>query len=125
MIINHAVRWYFRFHPSLREIEELPFERGAMVSYETIRRRCEKFGAGFAQRVKAARQGRRQTLLQACVRSNPAPRKIVTDLLNSYPAAKAGIPELANVKDVFVKSAARFDAWHEFTNVTQTPSNAF
>ncbi len=40
-------------------------------------------------------------------RSNPVPRKIVTDQLRSYPAAKADIPELAQVKHVFVKSAAR------------------
>src|SRR5579863_6868854 len=39
-----------------RDIEELLFERGVTVSYETIRRWCEKFGAGFAQRVKAARR---------------------------------------------------------------------
>jgi putative transposase len=123
------------------------------------------------------------------------PRKIITDQLRSYPAAKAEIPELASVKHVFVKAgarlnnraenshqptrererripqgdflrgvrgfrdpkrtqaflssfgpirqhfalkrhllraflyrkhlAARFAAWHEFTNVTQIPSNAF
>lgn len=41
------------------------------------------------------------------LRSNPAPRKIVTDQLRSYPAAKAEIPELAQVKHVFVKAAAR------------------
>jgi putative transposase len=41
------------------------------------------------------------------LRSNPVPRKIVTDQLRSYPAAKAEIPELANVKHVFVKAAAR------------------
>ena len=41
------------------------------------------------------------------LRSNPVPRKIVTDQLRSYPAAKADIPELANVKHVFVKAAAR------------------
>ena len=35
------------------------------------------------------------------------PRKIVTDQLRSYPAAKADIPELLNVKHVFVKAAAR------------------
>ncbi len=40
-------------------------------------------------------------------RSFPAPRKIVTDPLRSYPAAKADIPALANVKHVFVKAAAR------------------
>jgi putative transposase len=27
-IISHAVRWYFRFQLSLRDIEELLFERG-------------------------------------------------------------------------------------------------
>jgi putative transposase len=41
------------------------------------------------------------------LRSNPVPRKIVTDQLRSYPAAKADIPELAQVKHVFVKAAAR------------------
>jgi transposase-like protein len=34
------------------------------------------------------------------LRSSPVPRKIVTDQLRSYPAAKAEIPELANVKHV-------------------------
>ena len=107
------------------------------------------------------------------------------DQLRSYPAAKADIPELASVKHVFVKAAARvdnradnsrqptrererrlrgfrnckrtqaflscfgpirqhlalerhllraslyrrhlaarFSVWHEFTNITQNPSNA-
>jgi len=43
------------------------------------------------------------------LRSNPVPRKIVTDQLRSCPAAKADIPELANVKHVFVKAAARLN----------------
>ncbi|PRE89407.1 IS6 family transposase, partial [Burkholderia gladioli] len=43
-IISQAVRWYFRFQLSLRGIEELLFERGVIVSYETIRRWCDKFG---------------------------------------------------------------------------------
>jgi putative transposase len=37
------------------------------------------------------------------------PRKIVTDQLRSYPAAKADIRELADVKHVFVKAAARLN----------------
>lgn len=40
-IISQAVRWYFRFQLSLRDIEELLFERGVIVSYETIRRWCD------------------------------------------------------------------------------------
>ncbi|KVZ82217.1 transposase [Burkholderia ubonensis] len=149
-IISQAVRWYFRFQLSLRDIEELLFERGVVVSHETIRRWCDKFGAGFGHRVKADRrkpggtwhldemavslrgepyllwravdehgveldvllQKRRdkavaKRFFQRMLRTCPAPRKIVTDQLRSYPAAKADIPELANVKHVFVKAAAR------------------
>jgi transposase-like protein len=36
--------------------EELLFERGVIVSYETIRSWCDKFGRGLAQRVKSARR---------------------------------------------------------------------
>lgn len=53
-VISPAVRWYFRFQLSMRDIEELLFERGVIVSHESIRRWTEKFGAGFANRFKAA-----------------------------------------------------------------------
>src|SRR5271154_5918861 len=94
VVISCTVRWYFRFQLSLRDIEELLFERGVIVSYETIRRWCDKFGAGFAHRVKAARR---------------KPGKIVTHHLRSYPAAKAETPELAHLKHVFVKASARLN----------------
>jgi putative transposase len=113
---------------------------------------CDKFGAGFAQRVKAARrkpggtwhldemfvtlrgepyllwravdehgveldillQKRRdkdaaKRFFKRVLRSSPVPRKIVTDRLRSYSAAKAEIPELVSVKHVFVKAAARLN----------------
>jgi putative transposase len=35
-VIGCAVRWYFRFSLSLRDIEELLLERGVVVTYETI-----------------------------------------------------------------------------------------
>jgi putative transposase len=35
--IRHAMRLYFRFTLSLRDIEELLAELGIVVSYETIR----------------------------------------------------------------------------------------
>ena len=56
IVISCAVRWYCRFRLSLRDIEELLLERGVVVTYETIRRRCDKFGAGFAQCAKAVRR---------------------------------------------------------------------
>lgn len=36
-VISQAVRWCFRFELSLRDIEELLFECGVTVTYETIR----------------------------------------------------------------------------------------
>ncbi len=55
-VISCAVRWYFRFQLSLRDIEELLFERGVVFSYETVRRWADQFGARFAHRVKDARR---------------------------------------------------------------------
>ncbi|SOE87413.1 Transposase (or an inactivated derivative) [Burkholderia sp. YR290] len=150
VVISCAVRWYFRFNLSLRDIEELLLERGVVVTYETVRCWRDKFGAGFARCAKSMRrkpgstwhldemfvtlrgeayllwravdqhgaeldvlvQKRRdkaaaKRFFRRVLRSNPAPRKIVTDQLRSYPAAKAEIPELAQVKHVFVKAAAR------------------
>ena len=75
-VICHAVRWYFRFQLSSRDIEELLFECGVTVTYETIRCWCDKFGRGFAHRVKAARQGSSQTVFfKRVLRSSPATAK--------------------------------------------------
>jgi putative transposase len=151
-VISCTVRWYFRFQLSLRDIEELLLERGVIVTYETIRCWCAKFGASFAHRVKAVRckpgstwhldemfvtlrgepyllwravdehgaeldillqkhrdKAAAKRFFKCLLRSNPVPRKIVTDQLRSYPAAKADIPELASAKHVFVKAAARLN----------------
>ncbi|GBR35765.1 transposase [Neoasaia chiangmaiensis NBRC 101099] len=58
-LIAHVVWLYFRFPLSFRLIEEMLFERGIVVSYETIRRWSVKFEATFARRLrrKAARPG--------------------------------------------------------------------
>ena len=47
-VISHCVRLYFRFPLSLRGVEELMLERGIVVSYETVRRWCAKFGPAYA-----------------------------------------------------------------------------
>jgi len=46
-IISHAVWLYFRFCLSFRDVEELLFERGVDVTYETIRKWCRKFGQQY------------------------------------------------------------------------------
>jgi putative transposase len=47
-IISHAVWLYHVFSLSFRDVELLLAERGIVVSYETVRRWCKKFGQSFA-----------------------------------------------------------------------------
>jgi putative transposase len=47
-IISHAVWLYHVFSLSLRDVELILAQRGVFVSYETVRRWCEKFGESFA-----------------------------------------------------------------------------
>ena len=54
-IISHCVWLYYRFDMSFRAVEELLFERGVVLSYETIRRWCLKFGSEYARRLKRRR----------------------------------------------------------------------
>ncbi len=56
-IISHAIWLYHRYCLSFRDVEDLLAERGIIVSYETIRQWCGKFGPDDARRLKR-RQGR-------------------------------------------------------------------
>jgi putative transposase len=56
-IISHAVWPYHRFCLSFRDIEELLSERGIVVTYETVRQWCRKFGPQYARNLRR-RQGR-------------------------------------------------------------------
>lgn len=54
-VIAHCVWLYFRFPLSYREVEELMLQRGVIVSYETVRRWCLKFGQAYADRLRRRR----------------------------------------------------------------------
>ncbi|MGY4920618.1 IS6 family transposase [Streptomyces sp. 900116325] len=54
-IISHCVWLYFRFPLSYREVEELMLQRGVIVSHETVRRWCRKFGQAYADRLRRRR----------------------------------------------------------------------
>ncbi len=56
-IISHGVWLYHRFCLSFRDVEELLAKRGILVSYETIRQWCRKFGPEYARKLKRG-QGR-------------------------------------------------------------------
>ena len=46
---------YHRFALSLRDVEELMLARGVVVSYETIRSWCAKFGPDYAAQLRRRR----------------------------------------------------------------------
>ncbi len=54
-IIAHCVLLYIRFPLSFRAVEEMMLMRGVQVSYETIRRWCQKFGQQFAHELRRRR----------------------------------------------------------------------
>jgi|TARA_Y100000310_G_scaffold307452_1_gene349533 putative transposase len=61
-IIQYAVWLYYRFNLSHRDIEDLLAKRGISVTYESIRRWCNKFGPKYARRLKRRHQGFGDTL---------------------------------------------------------------
>ena len=54
-IISHCVWLYHRFPLSFREVEEMMLERGVVVSHETVRQWCGKFGQIYANGLRRRR----------------------------------------------------------------------
>lgn len=76
-IMDYAVWLYHRFCLSFRNIEDLLAERGIVISYETIRSWCNKFGSTYARMIKKLMKGQGRSA-----------RKIVTNKLPICGAAK-------------------------------------
>lgn len=56
-IIQYAVWLYYRFNVSDRDIEDLLTQRGIIVTHESIRLWCNKFGTKYAARLRKRHQG--------------------------------------------------------------------
>ena len=54
-IISYSVWLYFRFALSYRDVEGLLAERGVIITYETIRQWCQKFGQAYANELRRRR----------------------------------------------------------------------
>ncbi len=54
-IISQCIWLYFNLSVSLREVELMMAYRGIHLSYETIRRWCDTFGASYAAKLKRRR----------------------------------------------------------------------
>ncbi len=71
-IISHCVWLYFRFALSFRDVEELLAMRGVLLSYETVREWCLKFGQTYANglRRRSPRPGDRWHLDEVFLKIN-------------------------------------------------------
>jgi putative transposase len=105
-IINHCVWLYFRFPLSFREVEELMLERGVVVSYETIRRWCAKFGQAYANQLRRrrARPGDKRHLDEVFVRINGRQHYLWR-----------AVDQHGNVLDILVQSRRNAVAAHRFS----------
>ena len=54
-IISHCVWLYYRFPLSFREVEEMMLQRGVVVSHETVRQWCARFGQTYANELRRRR----------------------------------------------------------------------
>jgi putative transposase len=54
-IIGHGVWLYYRSCLSYRDVEELLLARGVIVTYEAIRKWCQKFGQAYANQLRHRR----------------------------------------------------------------------
>ena len=61
-IIRLAVMMYIRYPLSLRQVEDILFERGINVSHETIRYWWNRFGPKFAAEIRETASRRAQLL---------------------------------------------------------------
>ena len=94
-IIAHCVWLYHRFPLSFREVEELMLQRGVVVSYETIRAWCAKFGQAYANQLRRRRPrpGDKWHLDEVFVKINGAQRYLWR-----------AVDQHGNVLDVLVQS---------------------
>jgi putative transposase len=102
-IINHCLWLYFRFSLSFREVEELLLERGVVLSYETIRRWCAKFGQAYANQLRRPRPGDKWHLDEVFVKING---------ITHYPWR--AVDQHGNVLDVLVQSRRNAKAAKRF-----------
>ncbi len=120
-IISHCVWLYFRFSLSFRDVEEILAMRGVILTYETVREWCLKFGQTYANRLrhKSPQFGDRWHLDEVFLKINGrphyqllkglryVPRVIITDKLKSYGAAKAEVmPSVEHIQQKYQNNRA-------------------
>ena len=85
-IISHCVWLYHRFPLSFREVEEMMLERGIVVSHETIRQWCAKFGQVIDVMVSQKRDlAATHRFFTRALDHGSSPIEVTTDRAAAYP----------------------------------------
>jgi putative transposase len=140
-IIQYAVWLYFRFNLSHRDIEDLLAQRGIIVTHESIRLWCNKFGSKYAARLRKKHQGYGEVVdvflqnrrdAKAAKRffgrllkkHKGVPREIVTDKLRSYGVAHRELtPETIHNTEKYANNRAELS--HQPTRVRERGMRKF
>jgi putative transposase len=85
-IISHAVWLYHVFSLSLRDVELILAERGIVVTHESIRHWCLKFGADFVRKLRRRRPQPGDTWHLDEVFIHPHPRRAALSMARGGPA---------------------------------------
>ena len=108
-IIAHCVWLYHRFPLSFREVEELMLVRGVIVTYETIRQWCAKFGPDYAAglRRRQPRPGDKWHLDEVFLTINGR-RQYLWRAVDQDGNVLDGTVNLSNPRAIFAGSPPRF-----------------
>ncbi len=113
-IISHAVWLYFRFSLSYRDVEELLAERGIIVTYETVRQWCRKFGQQYANQLRRRR---------ACLDDNWHLDEVFITINGKIHYLWRAVDQDSNVLDILVQrrrnKAAAKNFFHKLLNGCQ------
>ena len=96
-IIQHAVWLYFRFNLSHRDVEDILARRGVIVTHESIRLWCNKFGPRYAHRLRRRHRGYGDTVLMD---------EVFVRIRGQYRHLWRAVDQDGEVVDVLMPSAA-------------------
>ena len=110
-IIEYTIRLFYHSKFSYIKIEELLAEKGILVSYETIRRWCKKFGPQDIRRMDQTTKDNKKIPSIDCVHVN----------IHGQPCCLwRSFDENDNVEDIYIQSHQNNITAERFLNPTVT-----
>ena len=112
-IISRTVWLYFRFTLSFRDIEELMASRGVILTYESIRQWCLKFGQVFANEIRRRqpKRGDKWPLDEVYLLEEAYPTRLGGVLPRIYATSNLSVDQVAGLINLFSKDI--FSIFHQ------------